>query len=264
MRRKRACHGSGELSAKTEKALDEIFGGPPADFIKGRDALAKKLKDEGDADESKRVKALRKPSKAAAVVNSLSLDDPKPIKRYLGLADKLRKATSGKVNVLKMRELAREEGELLEDLVASAGKLDDEASAATLDRVRETLQAAQVDSDLAERVLAGRVEREERAASVGLDNLAAPPQAARRRSAKPKAGAKADSGPKEDSGAKEKEAKRKRIAEAKEAVKEATAEAREAAREVARAESELAKAERARDAADGRVERAEAKLLKLR
>ena len=251
------------MSAKTEKALDEIFGGPPADFIKSRDALAKKLKDEGDADESKRVKALRKPSKAAAVVNSLSLDDPKPIKRYLGLADKLRKATSGKVNVLKMRELAREEGELLEDLVASAGRLDDEASAATLDRVRETLQAAQVDSDLAERVLAGRVEREERAASVGLDNLAAPPRAARRRSAKPKADAKDDSAEKEKD-AKEKEAKRKRIAEAKEALKEATAEAREAAREVARAEGDLAKAERARDAADGRVERAEAKLLKLR
>ena len=77
MRRKRARHGSGELSAKTEKALDEIFGGPPADFIKGRDALAKKLKDEGDADESKRVKALRKPSKAASVVNSLAARGPK-------------------------------------------------------------------------------------------------------------------------------------------------------------------------------------------
>jgi hypothetical protein len=196
-------------------------------------------------------------------VNSLSLDDPGPVKRYLGLADKLRKATSGKVNVKKMRELAREEGELLEELVAKAGKLEDEASASTLDRVRETLQAAQVDSDLAERVLAGRVEREERAASVGLDNLAQPPQAARRRPAKPKADAKGDSAAKE-SGAREREAKRKRIAGAKEAVKEATAEAREAAREVARAEGDLAKAERARDAADGKVERAEAKLATLR
>jgi hypothetical protein len=246
------------LSTKTEKALDEIFGGPPSAFTKGRDALAKQLKDEGNAEEARRVKALRKPSKAAAVVNSLSLDDPKPVKRYLGLADKLREATSGKVDVEKMRELAREEGELLEDLVARAGKLDDEASTPTLDRVRETLQAAQVDSDLAARVLAGRVEREERAASVGLDNLAAPPQAARKRSAKPKEGTKDDSAKRENA------AMRKRIAEAKEALKEATAEAREAAREVARAESELAKAERARDSAEGKVERAEAKLEKLR
>ena len=246
------------MSAKTDKALDEIFAGPPADFIKGRNALAKELKDAGDTDGSKRVKALRKPSKAAAVVNALSLDAPKPVKRYLGLADKLRKATSGKVDVKKMRELAREEGELLKELVAKAGELGDGTSASTLDRVRETLQAAQVDADLAEKVLAGRVEREERAASVGLENLAAPPQAARRRSARPAADAK------DDSAAKEKEAKRNRVAEAKEALKEATAEAREAAREVARAEGDLAKAERARDAADGKVERAEAKLLKLR
>jgi len=56
------------------------------------------------------------------------------------------------------------------------------ASVSTLDRVRETLQAAQVDPELRERVLAGRVEREARAASVGLDSLAAPPVAARRRS----------------------------------------------------------------------------------
>ncbi len=76
-----------------------------------------------------------------------------------------------------MRELAREEGELLEELVANAGKLGDGASASTLDRVRETLQAAQVDGELAAQVLAGRVEREERAASVGLENLASPPQA---------------------------------------------------------------------------------------
>ena len=245
------------MSAKTEKALDEIFGGPPAAFIKSRDALAKELKDDGKDDEAKRVKTLRKPSKAAAVVNSLALDDPKPVKRYLGLADKLRRATSGKVDVKRMRELAREEGELLEELVAGAAKLGDGASASTLDRVRETLQAAQVDADLAERVRAGRVEREERAASVGLDNLAAPPKAARKRAAKPKAGAIPDPGVKEE------EAKRKRLAEAKEAAKKAKAEAREAAREVARAEGELAKAERARDAADAKAERAEAKLARL-
>jgi len=246
------------LTKKTSKALDEVFGGPPGAFIKSRDALAKKLKDEGNADEAKRVKALRKPSKAAAVVNALALDDSKPVKSYLGLADKLRKATSGKVDAKRMRELAREEGELLEELVTRAGDLGDGASASTLDRVRETLQAAQVDEDLADRVLSGRVEREERAASVGLDNLAAPPKAGRKRSSKPKRSAQPDSG------AKEKEAKRKRIAEAKEALSEAKAEAREAAREVARADGELAKAVRARDAADGRVGRAEKKLEKLR
>lgn len=246
------------MTTKTEETLDRIFGGDPAAFIEGRNTLAKKLRDDGDAAEAKRVKDLKKPSKAAAAVNALALEDPKTVKRYLGLADKLRKATSGKVDAKRMRELAREEGELLEELVAKAGDLGDGASASTLDRVRETLQAAQVDADLAEKVMSGRVEREERAASVGLDNLAAPPKAGRKRSAKVAKSAKPDPG------ANEKKAKRKRLAEAKEALKAAKAEAREAAREVARAEGELTKAERTRDAADAKAERAEAKLEKLR
>jgi hypothetical protein len=244
------------LTKKTEKALDEIFGGPPADFIKSRNALAKRLKDDGDAEDAERVKALRKPSKAAAVLNALALDDPKSVESYLDLADKLRDATSGKVDAKRMRELAREEGELLEELVAKAGDLGDGASASTLDRVRETLQAAQVDAELSERVVSGRVEREERAASVGLDNLAGPPVAPRRKKA-------AEKKPEKANGQREAAAARKRKSEAKAELKAAQAEAREAAREVARAESALAKAERARDAADGKVERAEAKLEKL-
>jgi hypothetical protein len=244
------------LTKNTEKALDEIFGGPPAAFIKGRDALAKQLSDDGDPEEAKRVKALRKPSKAASALNALALDDPKPVRRYLGLADKLRKATSGKVDAKRMRELAREEGELLEELVARAGKAGDSASASTLDRVRETLQAAQVDAELADKVLAGRVEREERAASVGLENLAGPPVAPSRKKASAKESAS-------DESSKQEAAAKKRRGEAKAELQAAQAEAREAAREVARAERALAKAERAREAADGRVERAEAKLEKL-
>ena len=247
-----------------EKALDAIYGGDPADFIKGRDELAKKLRADDD-EEAANVKGLRKPSKPAAVVNALALEQPKPVKKYLSLADKLRKASSGNVDAAKLRSLAREEGELLEELVTEAGKLGDAASDSTLNRVRETLQAAQVDPDLAEKVLAGRVEREERAASVGLENLAAAPKAARKRAGKAaktaKAGAATDR--KADEKKREAEAKKKALAEAKEAVKEAKAEAREAAREVARAEGALTKAERARDAADARVERAESKLSKL-
>ena len=253
MRRQRAGYRPPGLTKKTEKALDEIFGGPPAAFIKRRNALAKELKDQGEAGEAERIKAFRKPSKAAAVVNALALEDPKPVKRYLGLADKFRRATSGKVDAKRMRELAREEGELLEDLVATAGGLSDGASASTLDRVRETLQAAQVDASLAERVLTGRVEREERAASVGLENLAAPPKATRRaRQKRAKAGSERPDA-----------AALKRRTEAKAELASARTDARKAAREVARAEQAMAKAERTREGADRKVERAEARLANL-
>ena len=257
MRGQRPRNRAGALTAKTESSLDGLYGGPPADFIKGRNALAKRLKEDGDEAEAARIKALRKPSKAAALVNALAISEKEPVVRYLGLAEKLREATSGKVDSKRMRELAREEGELLEELVASAGKLGDGASASTLDRVRETLQAAQVDSDLAERLLAGRVEREERAASVGLENLVSAPQAVRKAPAKSK---KPRRGKTE---ARELKARRRRAAEARQALKAAETQAREAAREVARSEGELAKAERARDVADARVERAKEKLAAL-
>lgn len=251
--------------AKLEKTLDAIYGGDPAEFIKGRDALAKELRGDGDA-AADDVKRLRKPSKPAAVLNALALEQPKPVKKYLGLAEKLRKASSGKVDAAELRTLAREEGELLEELVAEAGKLGVGESATTLNRVRETLQAAQVDSELAEKVIAGRVEREERAASVGLENLIAPPRAARKRTGKAAKSKKDDAATKRETEDKKRdaEAKKKALADAKEAVKEAKAEAREAAREVARAEGALTKAERARDAADEKAERAESKLEKLR
>ena len=242
------------MTKATEKALDEIYGGPPAGFIKGRDALAKRLRADGDQDAAGAVKSLRKPSRAAAVVNALALEDPKPLKRYLKLADELRKATSGKVDAARMRALAREDGELLEELVARAGELAGGSSASTLDRVRETLQAAQVDAELAEKVASGRVEREERAASVGLDNLAGPPVATpRTKSAK--------AGPAKER--KRENAARKRRAAAQAELENAEAESRQAEREVARAEAALAKAERARDAAAGKVERAAKKLAAL-
>ena len=243
------------MRKKTQKALDGIYAGPPADFIGGREALAKRLRAEG-SEEADAVKPLRKPSKAASVVNALALAEKAAVKRYLGLAGKLRKAASGKVDAKRMRELAREEGELLEELVAAAAKLGADPSASTLDRVRETLQAAQVDPELAERVLAGRVEREARAASVGLDNLASPPQAARKSAPKAERRDAARAG-------KEAKARRGRVAKAKEAVKEAKAEAREAARAVARAEGALTRAERTRAAADRKVEQAEKRLAAL-
>lgn len=245
--------------AKLDKEIDRLYIAPPQAFTAERNALVKRLRTDGEGEEAARVKALRRPSKAAAVLNGLALSQPKGVKKYLGLAEKLRQATSGKIDAARMRKLAREEGELLEELVAEAGQLSDGASASTLDRVRETLQAAQVDPELRERVLAGRVEREERAASVGLANLAAPPEATRRRS-KPSPKGRPGKASTATADRRKADAERKRREDAKAELTEAKAAAREAARDVARAEATLGKAERARDAADRKAERAEAKL----
>ena len=241
---------------KLERELDEIYAGPPEDFIARRDAIAKRLRT-NDPEAAKHVAKLKKPSKAAALVNRLALERADDVSRYLSLADELRKATSGKVNAERMRTLAREDGDLLEELVAQAGALDGDISSASLDRVRESLQAAQVDPDLRAAVASGRLEREGRAASVGLENLAAPPEAPKRGRA-----GSTETRPRsaKDDEKRERAREKKRLGKAKAALAEAKTGAREAAREVARAEKALAKAEREREAAERRVAEAEAKL----
>ncbi len=242
------------MNKKVAKDIDALFAGPLHDFTSERNALAKKLRDAGKGDDADAVKALRKPTSAAAAVNQLALGHAKRVRAFYALTEKLRKATAGTIDPGKLRKLVRGEGEALEDLVGQAAL--DGAPKSVLDRVRETLQAGQVDPDLRDAIVSGRVEREQRSASVGLDNLVAPPQAPKRKSKaktskarKPKAS--------DDRAAK---AARERRVKAKSELARAKAETREAEREVARAEQSLAKAERTRDAATRRVERAEAKL----
>ena len=57
-----------------ETELDALYIAPLDQFVARRDALAKSLKEAGDADESRRVKALRKPSVVAWAINRLHLE----------------------------------------------------------------------------------------------------------------------------------------------------------------------------------------------
>jgi len=244
--------------AKLDQEIDQLFVQSPDAFTAERNALAKRLRADGERDGAERITKLKKPSQSAWLVNALALVKPGSIAELLEAAERLRKAASGG-DATAMRSAAREESETLDRLVEEARDLaigaGEEPAPASLERVRETLQAAQVDPELRETVSAGRLEREQRAASIGFDNLAAPPEPAQKRRNKAPKSAKHD--------ASAKKASRKRLQEAKAQLSEAKAEAREAAREVARAEGDLARAERAREAADNRVARAQAKAESL-
>ena len=56
--------------------MDDLFALPPAEFIAARDALAKRLKADGDATRAAEVKALRRPSVAAWAVNQVARRKP--------------------------------------------------------------------------------------------------------------------------------------------------------------------------------------------
>lgn len=55
-----------------DHALDDLYGESPATFTAKRDALAKRLKADGDGDASARLKAQRRPTQIAYVLNQLA------------------------------------------------------------------------------------------------------------------------------------------------------------------------------------------------
>ena len=147
------------------KKIDALYAGPPDEFVAARNALAKELKKDGKTDEAKHVSGLKRPTVAASVLNRVANEREAEIKAFAKAAAALRRA-SGK----KLREAARAEREAAEALVDAADELmtDGGASAATRDRIIETIQAAAADPDLEELLVAGRLEKERSVASVGF------------------------------------------------------------------------------------------------
>ena len=56
--------------------IDALYAGPPGEFTAARNALAKALKEQGEAGEASRVAALKRPTKLAAALNRLGRDGP--------------------------------------------------------------------------------------------------------------------------------------------------------------------------------------------
>src|SRR5213075_3003139 len=100
--------------------IDALFQLPLAEFTGARNALAKRLKDEGRTLEAERVKALAKPPAPAWAVNQLYWQDPKPIERLLALGERVRKAQTGQLKNADLRALLDEKKEMTTALVTRA------------------------------------------------------------------------------------------------------------------------------------------------
>jgi hypothetical protein len=145
------------------------------------------------------VRKLRRPSQAAWLTNQLALREPKALEELLGAGQRLRDAEdamlAGEGDAAELRSAADDERaaiarltELARELAVSDGR---EPSATTLDRVAETLQAAGTDAKLAERVRAGRLDKEARSATIGV-SARTPTESRRGRTARPPADDRAE------------------------------------------------------------------------
>jgi hypothetical protein len=215
---------------------DRLFAVPLEDFVTERKRLAKELRDGGDREAAAEVAKLPKPTPPAWALNQLAREEPEAIGAWLDAAEELRDASARPSSALREamaghREATRMLLGVVRDRARPGGK---PLSEPMLERVRELLQAATVDPDVAAALRAGRVvEADEQPALPGLEVSETPPAPRKSR---------ADA-------AEERRAARDRDAERK---------AREQAERVAELERLIAKAEKQLGALDAEAEEREA------
>ena len=155
----------------------DLYGLPLERFTAERNALARHLRREGRRDQAAEVAKLRRPSVAAWAVNQLVRTQKREIAALHRAGDALVSAQAsllgGGGDASSLREAAEAQRVAVDALVDRARGLLDaggvELSAARLEQVRETLQAAALDHEARAQVSAGCLERELR--HIGLGSL---------------------------------------------------------------------------------------------
>ena len=134
---------------------DELYGLALAEFTPARDARAKELK---GTDLAKQVKALKKPSLAAYVVNLLVRRDTEQVEQVLAVGEALRAAQES-MSGEELRALTRQRRQLTAAVTTQARRTAREEGTkvtdAVADQVEATLTAAMVDADCAKAVRSG-------------------------------------------------------------------------------------------------------------
>jgi hypothetical protein len=236
------------VAQQLEAELDRLFGLPLSEFTAARNALAKELRDAGRREEAEQLKALRKPSVAAWLVNRISREREVDVQRLLNASQTLRKAqadaASGEAE--GFAEARRDEQRALERLAEAAREIAvrEGSGQAAVAQATQTLRAASLTDEGRELLKRGRLTEElEPPGFEALTGLV-PAQAPKRR-AKPRQPSKKA---------------RDRVEKLRQAEREAASAARAAEREAERAQQEASKLREWAAEARAKAESAAAKL----
>jgi cell division protein FtsB len=146
---------------------DELYALPMDQFTPTRDARSKSAK--ADKDFAAAIKALRKPSVAAWVVNLLVRRDSAQVEQVLAVGGALREAQEG-MDGAELRALTRQRRQVTSAVTGQARSLALEegvrVTQAVADEVEATLTAAMVDADSARAVRSGLLVRSLKATGV--------------------------------------------------------------------------------------------------
>jgi hypothetical protein len=153
------------------EAADRLYALTLPEFTPARDALAKELRS-SDKDLSARVKALKKPSLSAWVVNLLVRREPEQVDQVLSVGAALREAQAALAGD-DLRALTRQRRQLTAAVTTTARghakDLGQKITSSVADEVEATLTAAMIDAGAAEAVRSGLLVRS--LATTGLDDL---------------------------------------------------------------------------------------------
>jgi hypothetical protein len=238
--------------ADVPKEAEKLFAVAPDRFVDERNALAKKLREEGRHDDAAAVAELRKPSAVVFAVNRAARDRPKAARAAEEAALGVRDAQVGGDADAFGKALADLDSSLdllAEVAVAHLAPSGKQPSEAMRRRLRELLRSAVADDDAREALARGALAEELEAP--GFSPYAGIPvqPKPRGRKAEPAAPSRAE---REEARRREKvEALRAELADAEEGLRAATAAARSAEQERDRAEKAVARLRKKLDASNG-------------
>jgi hypothetical protein len=143
-----------------ESATRELYGLAPSQFTAARDAKASEARQAGRSELAFSLKKLRKPSVGAWLANLLVLEQPSDVERLIDLGVKLR-APKHKLQGEQIRRVSKEKTDAISKLVrdarSKAPRMGRPVSAAALQELEATLEAAFADPRAAEALRQGRL-----------------------------------------------------------------------------------------------------------
>jgi hypothetical protein len=148
--------------SETDEIAVELYLVPPARFVAARDELVRQARAAGHRDLALELRALRRPTLSAWLVNVLSRHQRARMQQLFALGRQLRQAQT-RLDADQLRRLPPQQQALIADLLDWAGRHAAEAGArpteATLSEVEATLQAGLVDLAAASTVMSGHLVR---------------------------------------------------------------------------------------------------------
>ncbi|WP_197321853.1 hypothetical protein [Saccharomonospora sp. NB11] len=142
-------------SDSLDAVVRELYGVDPGEFVAARDRRAAQAREHGEKDLAARIRKLRKPTTAAALVNTVARRHPDQVRALVSLGERMRAAHRDLAGD-RLRELTHERHERVHDLVERAEALASGGVGESVRReVAATLEAAVADEQAADAVTAG-------------------------------------------------------------------------------------------------------------